>query len=286
MTVRQCVQQARTLLPGAGGAAEAEILLCCVLGCDRVGLAVHRDRTVSPADAARYMQYVERRAAGEPVAYITGEKEFMSLPFAVRPGVLVPRPDTETLVETALAQLGGAPCRVLDLCTGSGCVAVSVAHYLPGAYVTAVDVAPVCVETARENAARTGVSDRVEVVCADIFGELSGLGRFDAVLSNPPYVRAEVIPTLEPTVRDFEPRTALDGGTDGLAFYRRIAELAPRLLQSGGLLALEIGYDQGTEVRTLLEKNGRFGPVTVERDLAENDRVVWARFREEDGNAQ
>lgn len=273
MTIAECLKRGREVLPGGSDAA---VLLAHVLGCETAMLSVRREERLTELTVQQYEALVARRAAGEPVAYLTGEREFMSLPFSVGPGILIPRPDTETLVEWAIARWRDKPCRLLDLCTGSGCIAVSLAHYLPQCTVTAVDVSDRCVDCARDNAARNGVADRVTVAEGDLTQPPQLTGPFDGILSNPPYIRPDVIATLAADVRDYEPRSALDGGPDGLRFYRHILTWAETLLVPGGVLAVEIGYDQAAAVCALVENDGRYLPPQVLRDLGGNDRVVWA----------
>lgn len=293
---------------------DAEVLLSYIIKKERVWFVIHAKEQPDAAECAAFRALIARRAAGEPVAYLTGEREFMGLPFAVRPGVLIPRPDTETLVEAVLQeQLPDAP-KILDLCTGSGAIAVSLAHFLPRAHVCAIDISDVCVETAQKNAVQNGVSGRMRIIRADILsggfsipadafsagedsaqsgfaardsascpspspaaGDISGSAPpADVLVSNPPYIPSMDIAGLMPDVRDYEPLSALDGGGDGLLFYRRIAELLPALLAPGRFVALEVGHDQADEVAALLTACG-CANVRFARDLAGIRRVVLAR---------
>lgn len=206
---------------------------------------------------------------GEPIQYVVGETEFMSLPFKVTPAVLIPRQDTETLVEFALSKIKAGD-KGLDLCTGSGCIAVSVAHY-GKASVTAVDLSADALQVAKQNGALNGAN--VQWVLADAinYAEQSEL---DFVLSNPPYIETAVVDGLERKVKDFEPRMALDGGEDGLDFYGAIAKNSRKMLKAGGFLAVEIGYNQGKSVKSIFEDV--FGNAEVLQDLCGNDRVVYA----------
>lgn len=280
MTYQQSLNHAVRLIRQAGSIspeADGWALLCRAAGRERAWLMAHGLENMPPDAAERYEDYIARRCAGEPVAYITGHREFMSLDFAVGEGILIPRPDTETLVEFVLEHCGNVPQKMIDICTGSGCVAVSLAHYLPAAQIIAADVSACCVETARRNAAANGVAEQVEVVQWDIFAPPPIEMRFDCMVSNPPYIRPVVIETLAREVKEYEPRIALDGGADGLQFYRRLLELAPLLLEPGGLFAVEIGYDQAEDLLAMLADCGLFAAWGVERDLAGNDRVVWGR---------
>ncbi|MBE7021798.1 MAG: peptide chain release factor N(5)-glutamine methyltransferase [Ruminococcaceae bacterium] len=277
MVIAEALQEACRQLAAAGitsARLDSEVLLSFLLKKERLYLLLHKHDALGEDTLSDYEALIKRRAAGEPVAYLVGEKEFMSLPFAVRPGILIPRPDTETLVESVIARYQTAgKISVLDLCTGSGAIAVSLAYYLPQSHVTACDISELCVETTRENACKNGVSDRVLVVLADVLGSLPFCERFDCVVSNPPYIPTQALAGLERDVRDFEPTVALDGGVDGLLFYRRLSKLAPQLLKPGGLLALEVGHDQAESVCALLVKAGFSGIETLQ-DLAGISRVV------------
>ncbi len=203
-----------------------------------------------------------------------GEQEFWGLPFYVDPSVLVPRPDTETVIEVARSQRTdrSAPCRVLDLCTGSGAIAISLAKELPAARVVATDVSEAAVAIARRNAERNGVADRVEIRRGDLWEPVAG-ERFDLICSNPPYIATAVIPTLSAEVKR-EPVLALDGGADGLGFYDRICAAARDHLEPGGALVVEHGFDQADAVRERFVAAG-FEQVTLVHDLGKNPRVTW-----------
>ncbi len=213
---------------------------------------------------------VRERCRRVPLAYLLGQTEFMGLPFAVRPGVLIPRQDTETLVEWVLEETDGEGKNLLDLCCGSGCIGLSLAK-LGGFEAVLCDLSDTAVEVSRENAARLGC--RARIYQGDLFAALPVGLRFDVIVSNPPYIQSAVIEGLMPEVRDYEPRMALDGAEDGLLFYRRIAAQAGAWLVPGGRLYLEIGYDQGESVPFLLREAG-FLQVEVRRDLAGQTRVV------------
>lgn len=254
---------------------DAEVLLAHLLKQERLYLLMHRSDEITEPLADSFRRLIERRVGHEPVAYLTGCREFMSLPFFVAPGVLIPRPDTETLAELVLAEYQNVHnLRILDLCTGSGAIAVSLAYYLPDCRVTALDVSPVCVKTAEKNAAANGVSPRVEIIERDVLQLNSLPDLYDCVVSNPPYIPAGNLEELMSDVRCYEPRTALDGGEDGLLFYRHIISTANKLLKPGGLLALEVGHDQAEAVAALIEKTGFFEKINFRRDLAGICRVV------------
>lgn len=257
----------------SGARLEAQILLAHVLQCTRTALYTGFDKPLADAELGAYRELIKRRLGGEPVAYLVGETEFWSLPFHVDRSVLVPRPDTETLVETALA-LAPAATTVLDLCTGSGVIAVSLAHDLPAAHVVATDLSPQAAAIARKNADRNAVGGRVDVRVGDLFAPVRG-EQFELVASNPPYIATSVLSTLSAEVKR-EPPLALDGGATGLAFYERIAAAAAAHLTPAGLLVLEHGFDQAEPVAALLVAAG-FTEVTLVRDLGKNPRVTWAR---------
>lgn len=277
---------AATLALDAGGARiEVQILLQQVLQQPRSWLLVHDDETLSAAQQSAYDALLQRRLAGEPLAYILGEREFFGLNFKVTPATLIPRPETELLVELALERLpspqplsrsrereersGGRGGSVLDLGTGSGAIALSIAHARPAAEVTAVDASAAALEVAEHNAKRLAIGN-VRFVRSDWFSELKG-ARFDLIVSNPPYV-ASGDPHLEKGDLPFEPLSALASGVDGLDDIRRIVALAPEHLDPGGWLLFEHGYDQAEQVRELLRQAG-FGEVFSARDLAGIERV-------------
>ena len=250
-------------------ASEAEYLLATALGLTRTQLRL-RWEAVVPADAAaQFLDHIARRASGEPIAYIHGEREFWSLPLRVGPGVLVPRPDTECLVEVALRFLQGQPrASVLDLGTGSGAIALALVSELPAARIVAVEVSPVALGLAADNIARLAPG-RVELLQGNWFAPL-GAQRFTCIVSNPPYLAADDphLPSLAA-----EPREALVSGNDGLECYREIVAGAPAHLETHGLLALEHGHTQGADVRSLLAAAG-FTDIATHRDLAGLERVT------------
>ena len=255
---------------------EAQLLLAHVLGCSRTQLYMGFDRPLAEPELAGYRGLIKRRLGGESVAYLVGEQEFWGLPFHVDPSVLVPRPDTETVIEVSrtLVTDRAAACRVLDLCTGSGAIAVSLAKELPSARVVATELSPEAVVIARRNVDRNGMADRVEIRAGDLFAPVAG-ETFDLIVSNPPYIASGVIATLAAEVKG-EPRLALDGGPDGLVFYDRICAAAPAHLVPGGALVLEHGFDQAEAVRARMVAAG-FTGVTLVHDLGKNPRVTHGR---------
>lgn len=265
---------------------DAELLLAHVLGMDRVALYVNFDRPLVPGEVDRYRELLRQRARGTPIAYILGSKPFLTTRVAVGPGVLIPRPETELLVEAAAARLREMPGEELlaaDVGTGSGAIAIGLALLEPRARVAALDISADAVRTARANVERHGLENRIEVMEGDLLAPLAEpprarrwAGRLDAVVSNPPYIATPELATLPRDIRDFEPRVALDGGPDGLTVYRRLIPQAAALLRPGGLLALEIGSDQGEALQRLLAADGRWRSVELRRDYAGQDRIVLA----------
>jgi len=254
---------------------EAEILLACALGIRRIDLYVRHDQIVDDAGRARFRDMVRRRQEGCPTAHIVGKKEFYSLDFAVSPATLIPRPDTELLVDEALRQAKPLTDPLIaDIGTGTGCVAVALAHRLPKARIVAVDISPEALETARGNATRLGVADRVDFRLGDLLAPLAGL-RPDLIVSNPPYIPTNYIAGLDPGVRDHEPALALDGGPDGLRVIERLAEQALSLLAPGGRLLVEIGAGQEEGARGVLTRAG-FTVESVRKDGGGHPRVVRA----------
>ncbi|MDX9971683.1 MAG: peptide chain release factor N(5)-glutamine methyltransferase [FCB group bacterium] len=253
---------------------DAELLLAHALGLTRSQLLARLHTT---AAASGFDALLERRLAHEPVAYILGEWEFFSLPLYVEAPILVPRPETEHLVEAVLDFIGNSPARVLDLCTGSGCVALAIAKNAPQCRVTATDRNPQALALAQQNAARLGVEDRVVFRLGDLFGALTeSSGAFNAICANPPYVEDGAWDELAPDIRDYEDPRALLAGPEGLDLIDRIAREAGAWLEPGGFLALEIGMGQYSSVGGLLSGYG-FTRIDSRRDLAGIDRIVTAR---------
>lgn len=257
---------------------EAEILLAHARNCRRIQLYTQFDQPLTDQERGVMRNLVKRRGAAEPVAYLVGHKEFFSLDFLVRPGVLIPRPETEVLVSEALDAARTIPVpRVLDLCTGSGCVGIAIAKNAPAAQVTAVELHEPALAAARENVERNGVQGRVMVLQGDLYAPIPSGERFELIVSNPPYVAQSEISELPRDVRDHEPHSALDGGPDGLDVIRKIVEDAPAWLAPGGRLLLEFSPEQAGGIRDLCERRG-FANTAIKNDLAGRPRVIAARL--------
>ena len=277
------------------GVADAEIdakeLYCFMQHMDRTALMLRWQEVLQDNQCEAYFDLIERRASRVPLQHITGSQEFMGLPFEVNEKVLIPRQDTETMVEDALELLEKGTLRgqeyadglkkggdVLDLCCGSGAIGISIAKLAKGAHVTCSDLSKDALEVAEKNARLNGCKS-VKFVESDMLAAFEGrLGKkkFNLIISNPPYIPPSVIEGLEPEVRAHEPRMALDGGQDGLDFYRIIAEQAPEHLKKSGVLMLEIGFDQKEAVKSLLQETGRFEKIIGLKDLTGKDRIVAA----------
>jgi release factor glutamine methyltransferase len=258
---------------------DAEILLAHARGCQRIQLYTQFDEPLDETVRGIMRGLVQRRTKSEPVAYLVGVREFFSLPFHVSSDVLIPRPDTETLVMEILDGIKGLSSpRVLDLCTGSGCVAVAVAKNAKSANVTAIDISPAAIEIANKNAARHDVADRVSIVASDLFSGIVPGSRFDVIAGNPPYVPSAEIDQLDAEVRH-EPRLALDGGADGLSILRRIIKQAPDYAAGEGLLLLEFTPEQADSLNAIVQEHGGYKDIEIRKDLAHRPRVLKARFR-------
>lgn len=258
-------------------AFDARLLLEGRCGTDRNTLLVHGDRTLSAAEFESYRSDIARRKEHIPLQHITGQQEFMGLTFLVNENVLVPRQDTEVLVEEVMRHFSDG-MHILDMCTGSGCILISLLHYSNNCSGVGVDRSEEALHVAKKNGTgilgERGEDGPVRWVRSDLFAELDSGERFDVIVSNPPYIKTSVIDTLMPEVKDHEPRMALDGQEDGLFFYREITAQAGEYLTGGGMLFFEIGYDQGEAVSGLMEEAG-YREIEVVRDFAGLDRVVY-----------
>lgn len=276
MTYKQAEQRGEQLLQAAGvmdARTDAWFLLEMVAKIDRSFYFTHINEEVETEVLAEYERVLEKRAEHVPLQYITGEQEFMGMTFKVNSNVLIPRQDTETLVEETLKVIE-PQMEVLDLCTGSGCILLSILKNAPTVHGTGSDVSKQALLVAKENAKLHNLE--ADWVRGNLFDNVSG--QFDVIVSNPPYIAQAEIPTLMPEVAQFEPMQALDGGVDGLDFYRSITEEAPQYLKENGYLFFEIGWDQGQEVQRLMREAG-FSDVAVIKDLAGNDRVVKGQIK-------
>lgn len=283
------------------GVADCEIdareLYCFQAGINRTGLMMRWTDVLQDNQCEAYFQLIDRRAERVPLQYITGYQAFMGLDFKVNEHVLIPRQDTETMVEDALeliekGSLRGNEYRVkvkgvkpikeiLDLCTGSGAIGISIGKLNPNIKVTLSDISDEALKIAGENTKKHNLKS-IKIVKSDMFEALKGMTgkkKFDLIISNPPYIRPEVIETLEPEVKEHEPMLALDGGEDGLDFYRIIAKSAPEHLKKGGVLMMEIGYDQKNQVKEILANTGAFDKIIGLQDLTGKDRIIVAMLK-------
>ena len=254
---------------------DARLLLERVCDTDHSALIAHPERELTEKELGGFNEFIGRRAKREPVAYILGQWEFMGLTFDVSGDVLIPEQDSEFLVEEALRHCEDG-MKILDLCTGSGCIALSILNFTNDTSAVCTDISDKALSIARKNADKLGLSERATFEETDLFPKREE--KVDLIVSNPPYIASDVIETLAPEVKDYEPRLALDGDTDGLSFYRRIVDKAPSYLFSSGYLIMEIGYDQADDIRRLLLENGRYHEIEVVKDFSGNDRVIKACF--------
>jgi release factor glutamine methyltransferase len=285
-TVRQALSDATAELAKAGitdALPEAEYLLTHILGCKRHALFLDPDRALTGDESVRFEGYLERRIKREPSQYITGEVDFRGCPIKVTRATLIPRPETELLVDEALK--AASPLKkdavILDLCTGSGCIAISAALEIKGSRVYATDISEAALAVAKENASINNAGSLIEFYKGDLFTALPGAlkGVFDMILSNPPYVPDSDRSGLAPEVREFEPEAALFGGKDGLDVIERIIEGAPEYLKKGGALIMEIGYDQSEKVKGLVLKDRRYLDAMVRKDYSGIERILVARVK-------
>lgn len=282
MTYRECYEQGCRTLQAAGieeAALDARLLLEAVCGTDRNDLLVHGEQPVSPEAEEKYLNWIRQRAEHIPLQQLTGEQDFMGLTFSVNEHVLIPRQDTEILVEEVLKELHDG-MRVLDMCTGSGCILLSLLHYSNDCEGLGVDLSAEALEVAGRNVLKVLTPEKAEhahFLQSNLFEKVEG--KFEIIVSNPPYIASAEVEKLMPEVRDHEPRMALDGTEDGLYFYRRIIEEAGKHLVSSGMLFFEIGYDQGQAVSELMRTEG-YCEVQVVQDYAGLDRVVLGTYCE------
>ena len=258
---------------------DGEVLLSHVLGKDRIYLYTHYDQPLIQEELDAFRPLVQERAKGHCVAAIIGEKDFMGLTFKVNDKVLIPRPDTETLIEYVLGTYSkDSDVRILDVCTGPGTILLSLLHYLPNAYGVGLEISRDALSVAEENSERFNINDRVQLLESDMFSALaSNAEKFDLIVSNPPYIRTGDAKLLSQDVLN-EPHIALFGGEDGLEFYRILAKACGTYLKSQGRIAFEIGFDQAESVKALLEETGQYSNIQCIADLGGNDRVVTAVY--------
>ncbi len=274
MTYQEALRYGQLRLTAAGNfevESDAWLLMSAACRIDRNFYYVYGNEDMQEEQEKKYMEFLKKRASHIPLQYITGEQEFMGLTFQVNPGVLIPRQDTEVLVEEALKVITSG-MEVLDLCTGSGCIAVSIGKLRPDVKVQGADISPEALKVSEENARKNGVN--LHFFLSDMFEKVRGT--FDVIVSNPPYIPTEVIQGLMPEVKDFEPHLALDGREDGLWFYRILAKEGKKYLKPGGFLMVEIGCDQGKDVSRIFKDNG-YCDIKVIKDLAGLDRVVTGK---------
>ncbi len=266
---------------------EVGVIICEVLKCDESFIFAHNDYVFTEKELETVKNMLEKRISGVPLQYLTGHQEFMSLNFNVDKDVLIPRQDTEILVEAVIDYVKkknpyenlsseinykSKTLRILDIGAGSGCIGVSLAHYLKNVFVTEIDKSVAALENAKSNAVNNGVADKMEFVECDILECDYSENRFDVIVSNPPYIKASEIENLESQVRDFEPMQALLGGEDGLNFYRSIVKNAPKYIVPDGMLAFEVGFEQARDVKNLMMR--RFDDIKIIKDLSGIERVV------------
>ena len=271
----------------ADAAIDAERLLMYLMNENKTFIYLHRNDGTDENHADAYFELIDRRAEGEPLQYIVGEQEFMGLSFNVNEAVLIPRQDTETLVETALsfAKNKKGSISILDMCCGSGAIAISMAYFLPKSKLTACDISEAALNVARSNAKKNGVEKKINFIESDLYMPVQKKkpmkDKFDMILCNPPYIPSDVIPTLQREIKDHEPVAALDGGKDGLDFYRKMVTDSAVHLKKGGYILFEIGHDQADEVTALLEEEGCYKDIFTHKDMARSDRVITARLQSE-----
>jgi release factor glutamine methyltransferase len=280
MTIKELLNQAVIMLKNENIDApknKARMLLQATLKKSREYLMIYDNKEVENIDRDRYIKNVKRLILGEPLQYITGIQEFMKLNFLVTKDVLIPRPDTEILVEEVIRKAENISNPViLDLCTGSGAIAVSLAKYIKNVHICAIDISSKALEIAKKNAELNGVKNNIEFIESNLFDKIKER-KFDIIVSNPPYIETETIKTLSKDVQS-EPKIALDGGKDGLDFYRKIADSGSKYLNRQGYICLEIGYNQRIAVRQILENKKRYVNINCIKDLCGNDRVVTAQI--------
>jgi release factor glutamine methyltransferase len=284
VTIAEAIKKAKLTLSAHGvdnAMLDAEVLLRFILGKDRTWVITHANEPLDAERSRHFAEVVDRRATREPLQYITGKQEFCGIEFIVTPDVLIPRPETELVVESAIRTAGKRQgLTVIDLCTGSGCIAVSLAKELPGARIFATDVSEKALSVARENARRQDVSDRIRFVEGDLFEPLAEFdirGKVDILTANPPYIRSGDLRGLQPEVRDFEPEIALIAGPRGKELHQKIIDRAPAFLKKHGSLIMEMGEGQADALAKIVSESGSYESPEILKDLAGIERVIVAR---------
>lgn len=253
---------------------DAELIALHILGYTKLERILNAQEIISSDDTDTFWNYIAKRCSGVPLQYITNEQEFMGLPFYVDENVLIPRQDTETLVEKLIEISRDKQFKnIIEIGVGSGCISISLAKFMPDAHIVGIDISPHALEIAKKNSRINKVESRIKWIEADILNNYRFDGKVDLIVSNPPYITTKDCSKLEEDVRDYEPMLALDGGEDGLIFYREITKQAKNHLVKGGVLAYEIGYNQGEDVRRIMDENG-FEEIEVIKDLVCKDRIV------------
>lgn len=254
----------------------SRILMQYVLKIDRNKLIINKNDNVDINKENEYKEYIEKIIKGKPVQYITNNQEFMKLNFYVDENVLIPQPDTEILVEEVIKSIDIMEnIEILDMCTGSGCIGISLAKNIKNTKVTLVDISKEAIEIAKKNAIQNGVENKVTFIQSDMFENVKG--KFDIIVSNPPYIKTDIIQTLDKQVQN-EPHIALDGGEDGLDFYKMLINEAHKYLKKDGKIFLEIGYDQKQEVESLAKQSKHYKKIETIKDLSQNDRVIILEY--------
>ncbi|WP_037373226.1 peptide chain release factor N(5)-glutamine methyltransferase [Anaerovorax odorimutans] len=261
---------------------DAEMLFCYMLSIDKTQLFLRRSKLLDERSCEEYFNLIDLRAGGKPVQYITGQQEFMGITFKVNENVLIPRQDTETLVEEVIKDIKESDKikkhnDILDLCCGSGAIGISLSRFFANSKIVATDISEEALNVARENGKNMRVSKKVKFIQSDLFDNIkSGVfgQKFNIIISNPPYIATHLIPILQREIKEHEPIIALDGGDDGLKFYKRIIEHAPDYLKKEGKLYLEIGHDQGANILQLISDGGKLKDACIIKDLSGLDRVI------------
>lgn len=277
LTLHQLIkagQKELELCAKANPSIDAELIALHILGYTKLELILNSKLPVSKEDAQTYKDYISKRCSGIPLQYITNEQEFMGLSFYVDENVLIPRQDTETLIETLIEKSNHKPFKhIVEVGVGSGCISISLAKFLPEVQITGIDISLKALEVAKKNAKNNQVENRIKWICGDILNGYQPDQKLDLIVSNPPYITSKDCSELDKDVKDHEPMLALDGGADGLIFYREITKQAKDILVQGGMLAYEIGYNQSKDVRSIMEEHG-FVQIEEIKDLACHDRIV------------